>query len=138
MASSPAWTLRGPYSYVPVVDDSKWRVGAWSFYLSELTDTANTMAALGLVTRDYREALRDVPVKHVTTICNVPVPSSVLTAFGLTKFAEYIPSDKPASEVRAFVVSFMEPFACVLDRLKPLKSDQNTQCRDVTDGNMFA
>jgi hypothetical protein len=63
--------------------------------------------------------------------------AAVLTAFGLTQFAEYIPSDKPASENRTFVVSHMEPFACVLDiRIidspKPLKSDRDTQCRDAS------
>jgi hypothetical protein len=61
--------------------------------------------------------------------------AAVLTAFGLTQFAEFIPSDKPAPEDRTFVVSHMEPFACVLDiRLidapKPLKSGRDTQCRD--------
>lgn len=63
--------------------------------------------------------------------------ASVLTAFGLTQFAEFIPSDKPAAENRTFVVSHMEPFACVLDiRLidspKPLKADRDTQCRDAS------
>jgi hypothetical protein len=63
--------------------------------------------------------------------------AAVLTAFGLTQFAEFIPSDKPAPEDRTFVVSHMEPFACVLDiRLidapKPLKSGRDTQCRDAS------
>jgi hypothetical protein len=57
--------------------------------------------------------------------------AAVLTAFGLTLFAEFIPSDKPAPENRTFVVSHMEPFACVLnirliDSPKPLKSGRDT------------
>ena len=61
--------------------------------------------------------------------------AAVLTAFGLTQFAEFIPYDKPAPENRTFIVSHMEPFACVLDiRLidspKPLKGDRDLQCRD--------
>ena len=61
--------------------------------------------------------------------------AAVLTALGLTEFAESIPSDKPASEKRTFIVSHKEPFACVLDiRLieapKTLKSGRDTQSRD--------
>lgn len=56
--------------------------------------------------------------------------ASVLTAFGLTQFNEFVPADKAASENRTFVVSHMEPFACHLDiRLidspKPLRGDRN-------------